>query len=194
MYKSARVFLISMALGLPVTAQAEYPRFNLDAQYVEYSGDRDSEGFRVNGQLDFTRSLYMTGSHRRLNRRESDYELYNSSLGLGYRLWLGEATSLRAEVSGEHWDERPEGEFIEDRWGYGARGGLGHRLADELEVDASARVISLETTDNKERENIVGYNARARYYAGPNMSFTMEYDVEDGDSAFIVGGTLSGSR
>ena len=188
MRKPVGILFVTLALALPATAQADYPRFQLDAQYVEYTGDRNSEGFRLTGQVDFTRSVYMTGNHRRLRQRSSEAELNSSSLGLGYRLWLGEATNLRLEVSGEHRDERPDGEFVEDLWGYGVRGGIGHRLIDELEVDASARVMSFH---DREDRNIVGYNARARYRAGPNMSFTLEYDVEDGDSAFIVGGTLS---
>lgn len=188
---SAGILLASLGLVLPVSAQADYPRFNLDAQYVEYSGSRNSEGIRITGQVDFTRSWYMTGNHRRLRQRNSDAELNSSSLGLGYRLWLGDATHLRFEASGEHRDERPDGEFVEDLWGYGLRGGIGHRLIDELEVDVSARVMNFQ---EREDRNIVGYNARARYRAGPNMSFTLEYDVEDGDSAFIVGGSLSGGR
>ena len=106
-----------------------------------------------------------------------DFDYTNFHVGAGYRQAIDARTDWWAGASLEHQDY----DFSDDT-APAFRGGIRHQFSDEIELGASARLVTGDF-------DYFGLTGQARYKLQEDLSLTGEVDLQDGNLGLFGGVT-----
>ncbi len=150
------------------------------AFYPSYGGgprSQDFAGWRVRGAFQPIPEAFIFAQYRFLT---DDIDYTQAHLGAAYTLEVARRTDIYAGPSVEFMGFSPG----PDEVGFGFRGGLRHRINQELEFGLEARYVTIGGgIDN----DYVGATLTFQYHVARNVGLIGEVDVEDGDPGFLAG-------
>lgn len=152
-------------------------------------------GFDLRGSYLINENIFAFGGFRMLS---DDIDYTNWNIGAGYR----HALDAKTDVWGGGGLDYQESEFETTVCSGGffsqptctsatssfdstapfIRGGVRHQLNQEIELGASARLVTGDF-------DYLGLNGQARYRMQDNLSLTGEIDLQDGDFGLFAGAT-----
>ncbi|OEY66785.1 hypothetical protein [Marinobacter sp. X15-166B] len=142
-------------------------------------GSQTLAGFDLRGSYAIDEHIFAFGGLRMLS---DDVDYTHWHLGGGYRHALDASTDVWGGLSLEYqkvefnsWSANDTAPAI--------RGGIRHQLDEQIEVGASARLVTGDF-------DYLGLTGHGRYRLQDNLSLTGEVDIQDGDFGLFAGATL----
>lgn len=175
--KKTLTSLLAAGLMAPAFAAAQNLNYNyVDAGLAFYPDFEDETffGLDATGSFAITPDVFVFGGMKYLT---DDVDLIAFHIGPGYRFALDARTDIYGGLTLEY-QEVDYDNGSEDDTALGVRGGLRHRLTQELELGGQIRAVTGDF-------DYVGFSAYAQYFVRRDLGLIGELDVYDGNLGLI---------
>ncbi len=149
-------------------------------------GDEDFIGPRIRGSVLVIPEVFLFGQFRYLS---DDVDYTQMHAGAAYRHEVADDTDVYGGLSLEYVDlDFPGAGGSADDLGFGFRGGLRHRLNEDVELGGELRYVNIGgDIDN----DYVGFTGTLQYFVTDALGLIGEFDVEDGELGLLGGARLN---